>query len=54
MVRIIAGTLFDIGVGKLSVDDIESIFSEKKRVDAGVTLPACGLKLLEVFYEEKK
>ena len=52
MVRIIAGTLFDVGTGKLSVSDIENIFDAKKRADAGVTLPACGLKLIEVFYKE--
>ncbi len=52
MVRIIAGTLFDIGIGKLDIDDIEKIFDTKKRADAGTTLPACGLKLCEVFYKE--
>ena len=52
MVRIIAGTLFDVGTGKLGVNDIENIFDAKKRADAGVTLPACGLKLIEVFYKE--
>ncbi len=52
MVRIIAGTLFDIGTGKLSANDIECIFNTKTRADAGVTLPACGLKLVEVFYKE--
>ncbi len=54
MVRIIAGTLLDIGTGKLGVNDIENIFDAKKRADAGVTLPACGLKLIEVFYKEKE
>lgn len=54
MVRIIAGTLFDIGTGKLSANDIENIFNTKKRTDAGVTLPACGLKLVEVFYKEQE
>lgn len=54
MVRIISGTLFDIGTGKLSASDIENIFNAKKREAAGVTLPACGLKLLEVFYKEQE
>lgn len=52
MVRIIAGTLLDIGTGKLDANTIENIFNAKKRADAGVTLPACGLKLVEVFYKE--
>ncbi len=54
MVRIISGTLFDLGTGKLSASDIENIFNTKKRENAGVTLPACGLKLLEVFYKEQE
>lgn len=54
MVRIIAGTLFDVGTGKISISNIENIFNAKKRVDAGVTLPANGLKLIEVFYKEKE
>ncbi len=53
MVRIIAGTLFDIGTGKISAREIENIFNAKIRADAGVTLPACGLKLLKVYYKEK-
>ena len=52
MVRIVAGTIFDVGTGKLSASDIQNIFDAKRRADAGVTLPACGLKLLEVFYKE--
>lgn len=52
MVRIIAGTLFDIGIEKSDINDIQKIFDSKKRADAGTTLPACGLKLCEVFYKE--
>jgi tRNA pseudouridine38-40 synthase len=54
MVRIIAGTLFHVGTGKISISDIDNIFDAKKRADAGVTLPANGLKLVEVFYKEKE
>ncbi len=50
MVRIIAGTLLDIGTGKLDASVIEEVFSEKTRKKAGRTLPACGLKLMEVSY----
>lgn len=50
MVRIISGTLYDIGTGKLSESVITEVFENKTRADAGVTLPACGLKLIEVFY----
>lgn len=50
MVRILAGTLFEIGTGKLDETVIHEIFEEKNRKKAGPTLPACGLKLVEVFY----
>jgi tRNA pseudouridine38-40 synthase len=50
MVRIIAGTLYDIGTGKLDQSIIEYIFSEKIRMKAGVTLPSLGLKLIKVYY----
>ena len=50
MVRIIVGTLLDIGTGKLSKDVIPQIFSELKRDMAGTTLPPQGLKLVNVFY----
>lgn len=50
MVRIIAGTLFEIGAGKLDEEIIPRVFEEKEREKAGVTLPACGLTLVEVSY----
>ncbi len=50
MVRIICGTLYEIGIGKLSVDVIDDVFNSKDRKMAGVTLPACGLALEKVFY----
>ena len=50
MVRIIAGTLLDIGTGKISEDVIPKVFAEQKRDMAGTTLPPQGLKLVKVFY----
>jgi len=50
MVRIICGTLFEIGTGKLEEDIINEIFDLKSREAAGITLPACGLRLVKVFY----
>jgi len=50
MVRIISGTLFEIGTGKIKESVIGEIFEENSREKAGTTLPACGLKLIEVFY----
>ena len=51
MVRILAGTLFEIGLGKMDESTIDEIFAEKEREKAGPTLPACGLKLTDVFYK---
>ncbi len=50
MVRIVVGTLLDIGEGKLPLSIIDEIFEEKSREKSGATLPACGLRLVEVFY----
>ncbi len=50
MVRIIAGTLYNIGTGELEICVIPEIFEEKERAKAGATFPASGLKLLKVYY----
>ena len=50
MVRIIVGTLLEIGMGNMDEAVIDEIFSEKTREKAGPTLPACGLMLTDVFY----
>ncbi len=48
MVRIIAGTLVDVGRGKLPPSAIEQAFESKKRSDLGVTAPPEGLYLEHV------
>ena len=50
MVRIIAGTLADVGLGKIAPEDISGIIQSKDRIKAGKTLPAHGLYLVEVYY----
>ena len=50
MVRIIAGTLVDVGMGKIPVEDIPAIIEEGDRMKAGKTLPPSGLFLLKVEY----
>ncbi len=52
MVRIISGTLYEIGTGKLDETVISEVFEKKCREAAGTTLPACGLMLKEVFYDK--
>ncbi len=50
MVRIIAGTLYNIGAGELDEHVINEIFDEKIRTKAGITFPASGLRLVKVYY----
>ncbi len=51
MVRIISGTLVDVGIGKLQPEDISNIIESQKRENAGKTLPPQGLYLVNVEYE---
>jgi tRNA pseudouridine38-40 synthase len=50
MVRIIAGTLIDVGRGMISPASIPDILLAKDRTRAGMTAPACGLTLWDVEY----
>lgn len=51
MVRIIAGTLVDVGLGKIKPEEIKNIIKSKDRTKAGKTLPPYALYLVEVKYE---
>lgn len=50
MVRIMAGTLIEIGQGKRKPEEIPVILQGKRREAAGFTAPAQGLFLYEVYY----
>lgn len=50
MVRIISGTLLEVGLGKIKPEEIIEILKSKDRNKAGKTLPAHGLYLLKVEY----
>ena len=52
MVRIIAGTLIEVGKGALKPDDMKRIMEAKDREAAGPTAPAHGLTLVEIEYPE--
>ncbi len=52
MVRIIAGTLIEVGKGNIKPDAMRKILSAKNREAAGPTAPAHGLTLIEIEYPE--
>ncbi len=52
MVRIIAGTLVDVGIGRLEPKAIPEIVAALDRKKAGRTAPPHGLYLVEIYYED--
>lgn len=52
MVRIIAGTLVEVGRGHIRPEEIEGIIAACDRAKAGPTAPARGLRLVEIAYGE--
>lgn len=52
MVRILAGTLVDVGEGRLAAADVPAILDSRDRTRAGRTAPPGGLTLVSVFYPE--
>ena len=50
MVRILTGTLLEVGFGKRTPESMEELLAAKSRSLAGFTAPACGLCLMEVDY----
>ena len=53
MVRILAGTLLAVGMGKTDPERVAEIIAGKDRQAAGQTAEPQGLTLLEIFYDEK-
>lgn len=51
MVRIIVGTLLEVGTGKIKSDSIPEIINSRDRNKAGKTAPPQGLFLIEVYYD---
>ncbi len=51
MVRIIAGTLLAVGMGKIPPEKVAGIIESKDRAKAGQTAEPQGLTLMEIFYD---
>ncbi|GAC1550539.1 MAG: tRNA pseudouridine(38-40) synthase TruA [Vulcanimicrobiaceae bacterium] len=50
MVRIVTGTLLDVGAGRSEPDDVARMLAARDRRVAGPTAPAAGLTLVDVRY----
>lgn len=50
MVRMLTGTLLDVGTGRMSPDKIPELLAAKERVHSPNTAPARGLTLLDIEY----
>ncbi len=50
MIRIMTGTLIEVGTGRKTVSDIDDILAALDRDKAGYTAPPQGLCLMEVYY----
>ena len=51
MVRIMMGTILEIGAGSAELEVIDTIFESKVRSNAGMTVPSQGLFLDKVYYD---
>ena len=51
MVRSIVGTLINVGLQKISLDDFNEIIKSKNREKAGFSVPAHGLYLTKIEYD---
>lgn len=50
MVRAIVGTMLEVGTGKMSLEEFREVLSSKDRGEAGRSVAACGLYLVQVRY----
>lgn len=51
MVRAIVGSLLEVGTGKIDVEGFEAIIKSKKRSEAGQSVPAHALYLVDIGYD---
>jgi tRNA pseudouridine38-40 synthase len=53
MVRILVGTLLEVGTGRRAADSMQQLLEDQDRTKAGKTAPGQGLYLWKVFYDEE-
>ena len=54
MVRIVVGTLVEVGTGRRPAEQVAEILASRDRTRAGITAPAHGLELVSVRYDGRK
>ena len=50
MVRAVVGTLIEVGRGRLSLEDFRRVVEGKRRTEAGESMPAHALFLVDIKY----
>jgi len=54
MVRILVGTLVEVGAGRRPMEQVAEILASRDRTRAGITAPPQGLELMSVRYDGRK
>jgi len=54
MVRIVVGTLVEVGAGRRPIEQVAEILASRDRTRAGITAPPQGLELVSVRYDGRK
>lgn len=54
MIRIMVGTILKINEGRMDIMELMKLFQMPDRTKAGITMPANGLTMVEVFYDNLK
>jgi tRNA pseudouridine38-40 synthase len=53
MVRALVGTILEVGIGKINLEEFRAIIEQKDRGAAGLSVPAHGLFLTDIQYPEE-
>lgn len=53
MVRAVVGTLFEVGRGRMSIEEFRGVIANKNRCSAGQSVPAAGLYLTSISYPKQ-